>query len=286
MDELERGGMGRIFTAVQTSLDRLVVIKRTSSDEADIARSDREAVLAAGLQHPHIIEIFDYFKHGGTSFLVMEFVDGLDLAAVIERQAPLPPRIAAGIARQVCSALCCAHRRGVIHRDIKPRNILISREGMVKLTDFGVARAMAASDLTTAGVVVGTPYYMSPEQASGGTVTFSSDLFSLGIVLYEMVTGKKPFLGEDGQGVVAAICRGRYPSAFWRSPYHDWGITSIIHRALKLKVSERFPSAERMLAALDRYLGWKGQATIVPQLAELMERIERETEADTVIQRR
>lgn len=200
VDELGRGGMGRVFTAVQSSLDRLVVIKRTSPGEGDLDRADKEAAIAAGLQHPNIIEVFDYFRHGGSSYLVMEFVDGLDLAAVIERQAPLHPKTAAGIARQVCSALACAHGRGVIHRDIKPRNILISREGLVKLTDFGVAREVSGSDLTTAGVVIGTPYYMSPEQASGGTVTCSSDLFSLGILLYEMVTGRKPFTGAMARG--------------------------------------------------------------------------------------
>lgn len=284
VDELGRGGMGRVFTAVQSSLDRLVVIKRTSPDEGDLERADKEAAIAAGLQHPNIIEVFDYFRYDGSAYLVMEFVDGLDLATVIERQAPLHPRTAAGIARQVCAALACAHGRGVIHRDIKPRNILISKEGLVKLTDFGVAREVSGSDLTTAGVVVGTPYYMSPEQASGGTVTFSSDLFSLGILLYEMVTGRKPFTGSDGQGVTAAICRGKYPSAFWRSPYHDWSMAAIVRKALRVKATERYRSAAEMLQALGRYLGWRALVGIGRDLARLLEEIDREGDTDTIVQ--
>ena len=215
VDELGGGGMGRIYTAVQSSLDRLVVIKKLSpgGGAAGIARFDHEAAMASGLQHPNIIEVFDYFKEGGASHLVMEFIDGLDLGTIIEQQAPLHPRLAAGVARQVCAALDFAHRHGIIHRDIKPRNILVSKEGVVKLTDFGVAREVGGPELTTAGMVIGTPFYMSPEQASGGTVTYSSDIYSLGILIYEMVTGKKPFTGSDGQGVIASICRGRYPSA-------------------------------------------------------------------------
>lgn len=283
VDELGRGGMGRVFIAVQSSLDRLVVIKRTSPGEGDLDRADKEAAIAAGLQHPHIIEVFDYFRYGGSAYLVMEFVDGLDLGTVIEHRAPLPPKTAAGIARQVCAALVCAHGRGVIHRDIKPKNILISREGLVKLTDFGVAREVSGSNLTTAGVVIGTPYYMSPEQASGGMVTGSSDLFSLGILLYEMVTGRKPFTGGDGQGVTAAICRGKYPSAFWRSPYHDWGITAIINKALRTRAAERYRTVAEMLRALDRYLGWRALAMIGRDLAKLLEAIDREGEADTIV---
>ncbi len=284
VDELGRGGMGRIYTAVQSSLDRLVVIKQMSPECGAAARFDNEAAIASRLQHPNVIEVFDYFKDGGSSYLVMEFVDGMDLAAVIGRQAPLHPRVAAGVARQVCAALECAHRRGIIHRDIKPRNVLISREGMVKLTDFGVARETGRPELTTAGMVVGTPFYMSPEQASGGTVTGSSDLYSLGVLLYEMVTAKKPFTGSDGQGVIASICRGRYPSPFWRSPHHDFGLSRIIRRAMKRKAAQRYRSAGEMLGALDRYLGWKGQATIGLELAGLLAAIDREEDAETVVQ--
>jgi eukaryotic-like serine/threonine-protein kinase len=189
------------------------------------------------------------------------------------------------VARQVCAALECAHRRGIIHRDIKPRNILISREGVVKLTDFGVAREQGRPELTTVGMIVGTPFYMSPEQASGGTVTSSSDLYSLGILLYEMVTGRKPFTGGDGQGVIASICRGRYPSPFWRSPYHDLRLSGIIRRALQRRAGQRYRSAGDMLRALDRYLGWKGQATIGRELAGLLAAIDREEDTDTVVQK-
>ncbi len=284
IDELDQGGMGRIYTAVQNSLGRLVVIKQMSLEGiSSSARFDNEASIASSLQHPNIIEVYDYLKDGDSRYLVMEFVDGLDLATVIERKAPLHPRLAAGVARQVCAALDCAHRHGVVHRDIKPRNVLISRDGAVKLTDFGVAREMGGPELTTEGMVVGTPFYMSPEQASGGTVNFSSDLFSLGIMLYEMVTGKKPFTGGDGQGVVASICRGQYPSPFWRSPHHDWGLSRIINRALKIRALQRYGSAGKMLEALDRYLGWKGQATIGRALSDLVAEIEQEQNTETAV---
>lgn len=277
--------MAQVYTAIQGSLNRTVVIKemnRNLSSETQI-RFRREAEICANLQHKNIVEIYDYFREGGRNYLVMEYIDGLSLSEIIEKEAPLHPEIAAGIAREICQALLCAHNKGVIHRDIKPKNILISKEGVVKLTDFGVARDTEASDLTTTGMIIGTPFYMSPEQAGGGKVGFQSDIFSLGIVLYEMVTGKKPFYAEENQGIITKICQCRYKSPIWLDPHHSFRLSRIINRAMKKSLKRRYKSAQMMLKDLNNFLSWKGQATIEQKLKDLIFRIEQEKEATTVV---
>ncbi len=280
-----KGGMAHIYTAVQGSLDRIVVIKQLMKnlDGEAQARFKREAKLCANLNHRNIVEIYDYFREGGEQFLVMEYIDGYSLADIIEKQAPLEPLLAAGIAREVCQALVCAHKNGIIHRDIKPKNILISKEGVVKLTDFGVARDIEAPDLTTTGAIIGTPFYMSPEQAGGGKAGFQSDIFSLGVVLYEMVTGKKPFVAEENQGIIAKICRGQYRSPFWLDPHHSWRLSRIINKAMKRNPGSRFKSAEEMLRALNRFLGWKGQALIEDNIRGIIKKIELQKDVTTVV---
>lgn len=280
-----KGGMAHIYMAIQGSLDRVVVIKqmmKNLNSEAQ-ARFRREAKLCANLHHKNIVEIYDYFREGGEHYLVMEFIDGFSLADVIEKQAPLNPVIAASIAREVCKALICAHKNGIIHRDIKPKNILISKEGIVKLTDFGVARDIGGPDLTTTGAIIGTPFYMAPEQAGGGKVSFQSDIFSLGVVLYEMVTGKKPFVAEENQGIITKICRGQYRSPFWLDPHHSWRLSRIINRAMKRNPKSRYRSAEDMLRALNNFLGWKGQAMVENNIRDVIYLIEQQKEVTTVV---
>lgn len=287
LGEIGKGGMGHVYTAMQPTLNRIVVIKELMKDSGREAstRFRREGKISANLQHKNIIEIFDYVRDGGTSYLVMEYIDGLDLSQVIEKEAPLLPKLAAGIAREVCQALACAHRNGIIHRDIKPKNILISKEGTVKITDFGVARDVDAPELTTTGMIIGTPFYMSPEQASGGKVSFASDIYSLGIVLYEMLTGKKPFTGDDGHGIIAKICRGKFKSPFWLDPHHSLRLSGIINRAMKKNARRRHRSADAMVDALNAFLGWKGQATIDRGLADLLVTIEQCKDSTTVVKK-
>lgn len=287
LKEIGKGGMGNIYAATQPSLNRTVVIKEMSKALAGeaVSRFKREATICANLHHANIVEIYDYFKEGGSSYLVMEYVDGLSLAEIIEKEAPMHPKLAAGIAREVCQALACAHRNGVIHRDIKPRNILVSKDGIVKLTDFGVARDVDAPELTTTGMIIGTPFYMSPEQASGGKVSFQSDLFSLGIVIYEMLTGKKPFGGDNSHGIIAKIVRGKFKSPFWLDPHHSLRLSGLVKKSMKRNAKRRFAGAEEMLHALNGFLGWKGQASIEDTLKAVLVKIEQEKEATTIVKK-
>ncbi len=285
LQSIGKGGMAQVYTAIQGSLDRIVVVKqmkRNLNGEAQ-ARFKREAKICANLNHRNIVEIYDYFREGGEHYLVMEYIEGLSLADIIEKEAPLHPVIAASIAREVCQALVCAHKNGIIHRDIKPKNILISKNGVIKLTDFGVARDIDAPELTTTGAIIGTPFYMSPEQAGGGKVSFQSDIFSLGVVLYEMVTGKKPFVAEESQGIIAKICRGKYKSPFWIDPHHSWRLSRIINKAMKRNPKARYKSAEDMLKALNKFLGWRNQALVEDNIRNVILRIEQTKEVTTVV---
>jgi len=287
LKEIGKGGMGSVCTAQQLSLNRVVVIKemfRGPGREAQ-SRFKREGKICANLYHQNIVEIYDYIREEGRNYLVMEFVDGISLAEVIEKAAPLHPRVAAAIGREIGRALTCAHRAGIIHRDIKPKNILITRDGVVKLTDFGVARDLDAPDLTTTGTLIGTPFYMSPEQASGSKVGYQSDLYSLGIVLYEMVTGKKPYTGENSTAIIAKIARGRFPSPMQLDPHHSWRLNRIIRRAMKNNPKRRTQSAEEMVRTLNRFLGWKGQALVEPTLADLLTEIEQLKTAETEVKK-
>lgn len=288
LKSIGKGGMAQVYTALQGSLDRVVVIKQLKKDLDAEARTrfQREAKVCANLHHKNIVEIYDYFREGGEHYLVMEYIEGLSLADIIEKEAPLHPMLAAAIAREVCQALVCAHKNGIIHRDIKPKNILISKDGVVKLTDFGVARDIDAPELTTTGAIIGTPFYMSPEQAGGGKAGFQSDIFSLGVVLYEMVTGKKPFVAEENQGIISKICRGKYKSPFWIDPHHSWRLSRIINKAMKRNPKARYKSAEEMLRALNNFLGWKGQATVEEKIRSSVNIIEQQKEVTTVVKGR
>ncbi|MGB9720622.1 MAG: serine/threonine protein kinase [bacterium] len=285
LKSIGKGGMAQVYTAIQGSLDRVVVLKqmkRNLDGEAQ-ARFKREARICANLHHKNIVEIYDYFREGGEHYLVMEYIEGMSLDDLIEKEAPFHPLLTAAIAREVCLALVCAHKNGIIHRDIKPKNILISKDGVVKLADFGVARDIDAPDLTTTGAIIGTPFYMSPEQAGGGRAGFQSDIFSLGVVLYEMVTGKKPFVAEENQGIISKICRGKYKSPFWLDPHHSFRLSRIINKAMKRNPRARYKSAEDMLKALNSFLGWKNQAMIEENIRKLLNRIEQEREVTTVV---
>jgi serine/threonine protein kinase len=198
--KLGAGGMANVYLAEDEDLGRRVAIKilndRYANDEAFIERFRREAKSAAGLSHPNIVSIYDRGEAEGTYYIAMEVIEGRSLKELILTRGPLPIGLALAYTRQILDALRFSHRHGIIHRDIKPHNILIGPENRLKVTDFGIAR-YGPSQMTEAGSIMGTAQYLSPEQARGAPVTASSDLYSLGIVLYEMLTGKVPFGGES-----------------------------------------------------------------------------------------
>jgi len=211
--EIGTGGMATVYKAVQRTLDRPVAIKELKkayhADEQIVRRFERESRVAASLQHENIVHIYDYWKKP-TYAIVMEYVDGANLADIIEKTGALPVDVGIMIALQVCSALEYAHMRGLVHRDIKPSNIMIKRNGEVKLMDFGIAHTRHLDALTMPGTLIGTPAYMSPEQVLGHQLDVRSDIFSFGIVLYELFTGIKPFTDDDSRPVTAKIVKDDY----------------------------------------------------------------------------
>src|ERR1700730_14990030 len=198
--KLGTGGMANVYLAEDEVLGRRVAIKilndRHAGDEQFVERFRREEKNAAALSHPNIVAIYDRGEAEGTYYIAMEYLEGRSLKELIVSRGPAPVPVAIDYARQILSALRFAHRNGIVHRDIKPHNVLVDSEGRVKVTDFGIARAGAASQMTEAGSIVGTAQYLSPEQARGTAVDQRSDIYSLGIVLYELLTGSVPFTGD------------------------------------------------------------------------------------------
>src|SRR3954470_8007207 len=208
LQRIGRGGMADVLLARDLLLDRPVAIKvlfaEFATDPNFVERFRREAQSAAALNHPNIVSVYDWGKYGGTYFIAMEYIEGRTLADILRVNTRVSPVQAAEIGSEVSAALAFAHRNGVVHRDIKPANILIGANGQVKVADFGIARAMnstADSNLTQVGLVMGTATYFSPEQAQGAQPDPRSDLYSLGIVMYEMVAGRPPFTGENPVGI-------------------------------------------------------------------------------------
>jgi len=201
LEEIGDGGTALVYKARCTLLDRIVAIKilkeEFARDQAYVRKFRSEAQAAARLSHPNIVNVYDVGEEDGSHYIVMEYVEGTTLKEYIEARAPLPPDEAIRIAALVCDALDQAHRKGIIHRDIKPRNILITGEGAVKVADFGIARAPTSSTITYSGNIMGSVHYISPEQARGATVDSRTDIYSVGCLLYEMLTGKVPFDAES-----------------------------------------------------------------------------------------
>jgi len=240
--ELGSGGMATVYKAVQKSLDRPVAIKELKkayhADSQIVRRFERESKVAASLQHENIVHIYDYWKKPAYC-IVMEYVDGVNLADVIEKTGALPVDVGIMIAIQICSALDYAHMRGLVHRDIKPSNIMIKRNGEAKLMDFGIAQSRNLESLTIPGTLIGTPAYMSPEQVLGQQLDARSDIFSFGIVLYEMLTGVKPFTDDDERSVSAKILKDTFLSPRRVNSDIPWGLQRVIKKCLRKKPQRR-----------------------------------------------
>jgi beta-lactam-binding protein with PASTA domain/tRNA A-37 threonylcarbamoyl transferase component Bud32 len=253
---LGKGGMARVYLAEDESLDRQVAIKiladRHSDDPHFVERFQREARAAARLNHPNLVQIYDQAQVDGTSYIVMEYVEGETLKDLIRRDAPLDPRQAIGIALQVLAALRVAHQAGIVHRDIKPQNILVQPDGRVKVADFGIARAEGGSDMTEAGSIVGTAQYLAPEQAQGLPLGPPADLYSMGIVLYEMLNGRVPFEGDSAVTIAMKHVQEPPEQLTDRNPLVPPGLEAVVMRALAKNPAQRYQTAEEMGIDLDR----------------------------------
>src|SRR5881409_2720774 len=247
--------MANVYLAEDQELGRRVAIKilndRHAGDEQFVERFRREAKNAAGLSHPNIVSIYDRGTAEGTYYIAMEYLDGRSLKELIVSRGPAPVKTSVEYARQILAAVGAAHKQGIVHRDIKPHNVLVGGEGRLKVTDFGIARS-CASQMTEVGSIIGTAQYLSPEQARGAPVDQTSDLYSVGVVLYEMLTGQVPFTGDTPLEIAMKHLSEipRPPSELRPEVPHD--LDSVVLRVLAKDPAERYQSAEEMDADLDR----------------------------------
>jgi eukaryotic-like serine/threonine-protein kinase len=253
--KLGAGGMANVYLAEDQELGRRVAIKilddRHAADDSFIERFRREAKNAAGLSHPNIVSIYDRGEAEGTYYIAMEYLSGRSLKELIVGRGPTPIRIAIDYTRQVLAALGFAHRHGIVHRDIKPHNVVVDADGRLKVTDFGIARS-GASQMTEVGSIIGTAQYLSPEQARGAPVDQRSDVYSVGIVLYEMLTGKVPFTGDTPLEIAMKhLSEVPVPPSEVRSDVPD-DLDLVVLRALAKDPEDRYQTAEDMDADLAR----------------------------------
>ena len=271
-EKIGEGGMAVIYKASQPALKRDVVIKKLKDPNREIiARFKREAYVSASFSQENVLSIYDFIYSDRSYYLVMEYVDGVDLLDIIDYSAPLPANIAALIIRDVARGLEYTHSKNIIHRDIKPSNILISKKGEVKLIDFGVARNEAPSKLTVTGMIVGTPSYMSPEQANGDRLTKQTDIYSLGVLLYELVTGVKPFYGDTNTEILMKIVKGKFPSPTRHNRDLPGGIVRIIKKAMRKDKSRRYHTAGEMIRDLEKFIPWRIRENKNKTLARFLE---------------
>ncbi|EHN12669.1 Serine/threonine protein kinase PrkC regulator of stationary phase [Patulibacter medicamentivorans] len=267
--QIGSGGMSTVYRAFDTVLERTVAIKRMHREIAEhseqLERFRREARAVAQLNHPHIVQVIDAGEHDDTPFIVFEHVRGETLKERIQRAGRLPVTEAVAYAIEIARALGAAHDRGIVHRDVKPQNVLINEEGLAKVTDFGIARTLEEHGLTADGRVLGTTDYVSPEQAMGHEVTGQSDIYSLGIVLFEMLVGDIPFHGENQVAVAMKHVREELPDVQALRPSVGAALAAVVDRATAKDLDVRYPSTDDLVADLEDVLtieaSRRGEAT-------------------------
>ncbi|HET8895533.1 MAG TPA: serine/threonine-protein kinase [Gaiellaceae bacterium] len=266
--KLGRGGMATVYLARDTVLDRPVALKvlaeHLADDDAFRERFLREARLAAKFVHPNVVQVYDADEDERGPFIVMEYVDGHTLADELKRRGRLPPAEAVGIGIQVCAALEAAHEAGLVHRDIKPQNILLRPDGRVKIADFGIARSLDATRHTEIGTVLGTAAYLAPEQARGETVTPAADIYSLGVVLYELLTGRTPFEADTLPELLLKREQGALVPPRDLAPDVPIALERVVMRCLALEPQHRPASAAELARALE---GGTDEPPTVPMAA-------------------
>ena len=258
------GGMADVYCAEDLQLGRRVALKllhgRFAEDAEFVERFRREASAAAGLQHQHVVSVYDRGDHEGTYYIAMEYLEGRSLKQLIVDEAPLPPTYAIDLVTQILRAARFAHKRGIIHRDLKPQNVIIDSEGRVKVTDFGIAKA-GASDMTQTGSIMGTAQYLSPEQAQGLAVSAPSDLYSIGIILYEMLTGRLPFDGESAVTIALKQVNEHAVPPSQINPGVSPALESVVTRAMEKDPARRFADADEFVTALEHARAGLGTST-------------------------
>lgn len=259
ISKIAQGGMGVIYKAKHPTLKKEIIIKELSLKRNDSIRErfKREAQIMMDFRNENIVHVYDHFKEGTSYYIAMEYVNGISLEKVLEKKRYLPPKIAILIFAEVCKALKYAHDNGVIHRDIKPDNVLISKSGSVKLADFGIATYKDSEDegLTSAGMTLGTPSYMSPEQITDTkNVDKRADIYSMGVMLYAMVTGKTPFAGSFTPEAIAAIQKGKYIKPRKVNPAVTPLVQKVIKKAMHHRAKKRYKDLVYIFAVFKKYL--------------------------------
>src|SRR3954466_15028175 len=249
------GGMSSVFRAHDKLLERKVALKvlheQYTEDDEYVERFRREARAVARLSHPNIVTVIDRGEADGRQFIVFEYVDGENLKSAIEARGPMPTEQAVALAHQIARALAFAHEHGLVHRDVKPQNVLLNGDGRAKVTDFGIARSMDVKHgMTQTGAVLGTSDYIAPEQAQGQTISAQTDVYSLGVVLYELLTGEVPFPGENFVAVAMRHINEPPPSARARRPDVSPRLDAALQRAMAKDPADRFPSMDAFCAEL------------------------------------
>jgi len=268
---IARGGMAEVYRAHDRLLDRPVALKvlfpELSVDRSFVERFRREAQAAANLSDPNIVPVFDWGEDTGTYFIVMDFIDGRPLSSILKTAGPLSAERSADVGAHVAAALGYAHKHGVIHRDVKPGNVLITDEGRVKVTDFGIARAINTEEsLTQTGAVMGTATYFSPEQAEGIGVDARSDLYSLGVVLFEMVTGRPPFMGDTPVAVASKHVRENPPTPREINPSVPPDLEAIILKCLAKSPEYRYATGDDLRVDLLRFREGRAVGAVAPPM--------------------